>query len=87
MNAILAWATPMILATQSPTKRTIEVEQKQWITHHYILKDLKRLTKYVLEDRTCALTLLSGSQYHTRVVVLDNLRIVLWECQQSRTIT
>ena len=86
MNAIRVWVTPMTLATQRPTKNTTEVEQKQWITHHYISKDLKRLTKYALEDRTCALTLFSGSQYHTRVVVLDNLRTVLWECQQSRTI-
>ena len=84
---IRVWATPTTLATQRLTKKTIEVERKQWITHHYISKDLKRLIRYALEDRTCALTLFSGSQFHTRVVVLDNSRTVLWECQQSRMIT
>ena len=86
MNAILVWATPMTLATQNPTEKTIEAEPKQWITHHYILKDLKPSIRYALEDRTCALTLFNGLQYHTRVVVLANLKIVSWECQQSRMI-
>ena len=87
MIAIRVWATPMTLATQRLIKKTIEVELKQWITHHYISKDLKRSIRYALEDRTCALTLFSGSRFHTRVVVLDNSRTVLWECQQSRMIT
>ena len=69
MNVKRAWETPMTLATQRPINKTIEAEQKQWITHHYISKDLKRSIKYALEDRTCALTLFNGLQYHTKVVV------------------
>ena len=87
MNAIRVWAKPMTLATQRPIKKTNEVGRKRWITHHYISKDLKRSIKYASEGMTCVLTLLSGSQYHTRMVVFNNMKTVLWECQQSRMIT